>query len=170
LAFERFVALGPGRSLTLLASVLRTSREIYSFARAPSLRTLEVWSAKYGWQARLSAIEQKARSDFELRHAEAHSRLIEEMAERGRMLVEHGSEWFAKQDGRYVSAREAIKAVESGLRLQEFALTSPSNPAASMAEQKGESFNGTDEELESFIAIARELRARPQGGSRAATS
>ncbi len=66
-AFTRYQALGPRRSLQLLADTLAADGE------PVPLRTLEGWSARYGWQVRVAAIEgaERGRVDEEIAEARA---------------------------------------------------------------------------------------------------
>lgn len=69
-AFLAYVRMGPGRSLRQLhAAYCRQSDGRAAAEKPPTtrLRTLEGWSAKYHWQARLAAYRQEiARQDQEL--------------------------------------------------------------------------------------------------------
>ncbi|MBK6317871.1 MAG: hypothetical protein IPF51_03690 [Dehalococcoidia bacterium] len=64
-AFDAYLALGPERSLALLQTHLRRA-----FRRPPTLRTLENWSTRYGWQQRLRDVERQARERAEREHIE----------------------------------------------------------------------------------------------------
>lgn len=158
LAFQHFVSMGGGRSLAALAAGLRAEVGSSGLRRAPSLRSLEAWSSKYHWQARIADLDRRAQVEFEAQHIEMLRRLREEMAERGRLLVEHGVSWISERDASTVSARDAIKAVEVGLKLQEIALGGTPALAESHDDNQNFAAEVTDDELESIIANARQVR------------
>src|SRR5690606_16307206 len=69
-AFDVYVGLGPGRSITAVFLELSTNRQKYHFRRVPSVRTLETWSTEDGWVARLTEFEIEASRSDSVRHLE----------------------------------------------------------------------------------------------------
>lgn len=78
-AWADYLALGPNRSLEKLATQYADRRRSDGRVTAPTLRlrTLQTWSAAYGWQARLAAIAEREARAAEQRDA-AYRRSIME--------------------------------------------------------------------------------------------
>lgn len=148
-AFEAYVDLGPGRSLALLARTLRDRQR-----RAPSLRTLENWSARFGWQARLADLERKAREQAECEHIEWVRQHRERLRQEGLVLQQRGLEWLKDKHASAVSAAEGIRAIEAGFRLEALAL-GEATERVSMEENDDRLERLSDEDLERLIRAAR---------------
>ncbi len=71
-AFHAYVGLGPGRSLRWLARLLAEQGQYKSGTAA--LPTLNTWSVKYAWQARLSAAITAQTEDLLAKAAEIDGR------------------------------------------------------------------------------------------------
>ena len=67
-AFDVYLSLGPDRSLAELAAALRADPHRAGLRRAPSLRTLEGWSAGRKWQDRIADVDRQAGEEAERQH------------------------------------------------------------------------------------------------------
>lgn len=78
-AFLDYVRMGPGRSLSKLAAHYRQKNGEPAVEKPPTttLRTLETWSSKFAWQARLADFRQE-RDRQDQAAAEARRRALQE--------------------------------------------------------------------------------------------
>jgi hypothetical protein len=150
LAFEVYLDLGPDRSLVRLRGALRGR-----LRQTPTLRTLESWSSRYSWQARLIEIERKAREASELEHVEWVREHRDRLRKEGLLLQQRGLEWLRQQEPGAVRAGDAIRAIESGFRLEALALGEVTERIG--VEDHDERIERlTDDELARLINAARE--------------
>lgn len=153
-AFEVYLSLGPSRSLVLVAETLRSR-----FRRAPSLRTIESWSARYGWQARLVELERRAREQSEAEHIQWVRDHRGRLRQEGLALQKKGLEWLRAKEHVDVNAGDSIRAIEAGFRLEALALGEATERIA-LEETDDRIERLTDEELAGLIDAA---RARDRG-------
>ena len=154
-AFDAYVELGPERNLSQLASVLRAKPGSIGLRRGPSLRTLESWSAKFGWQNRLMEIERHAREEADRQHVEQVKQHRERLRQEGLFLQQRGLEWLRSLTDDSVSAHEAIRAIETGFKLEALAIGEVTERI--QLEERDERLERlSDEELEGLIRKARE--------------
>ena len=155
-AFDCYMALGPERSLSLLRDDLRAR-----FQRPPTLRTLENWSARFGWQSRLRDLERQARELADREHVAWVHQHRERLRNEGLFLQQRGLEWLREKQPKEVSASESVRAIEAGFRLEALALGQATERIA-LEEHDDRIERLTDEELEGFISSARAIQ---QGGA-----
>lgn len=162
-AFAVYLGLGPDRSLAELAAVLRTDPRRAGLRRAPSLRTLEGWSVRYHWQERISEIDRHAREEAERQHLEWVKQHRERLRQEGLLLQQWGIEWLKQKSANGATAHEAIRAIDTGFKLEALALGQATNRIA--GEENDERLQRlSDEELELLIRQAREAQeGRPHG-------
>jgi hypothetical protein len=161
-AFQEYVALGPSRNLRDLRAGL-AGRHQRGRGRAPSLRTLEGWSSRYRWQERLADIERRAREEQEQQQVEWVKQYRERLRQEGYLLQQKGIEWLSGKLAAEVTAQAAIRAIDTGFKLEALALGEATERIA--VEDEDERLKGlSDDELELFI---REVRARLQQGEAA---
>lgn len=157
-AFDEYLALGPERSLALLQQRLRQQ-----FRRPPTLRTLENWSTRFGWQARLRELEREARERQAREHVEWVQQHRERLRNEGLFLQQRGLEWLREKQPNDVSASESVRAIEAGFRLEALAL-GEATERISVEEPDDRIERLSDDELERLIAAAREREAGgPEG-------
>ncbi len=156
-AFVVYLGLGPDRSLAELAAVLRADPSRAGLKRAPSLRTLEGWSVRYRWQDRITDIDRRAREEAEHQHLDWVSQHRERLRQEGLLLQQRGMEWLKNKGADDVKAHEAIRAIDSGFKLEALALGEATQRIA--VEDEDERIERlTDEELELIIRQAREAQ------------
>ena len=154
-AFDAYLQLGPDRSLHRLAASLQTT-----WARPPSLRTLEAWSVRDRWQDRLATIEREARVERERERVAWLNQYRERLRKQAIVLQTRGLEWLAARRPGDVRAGEAVRAIEAGFRLEALALGEATDHI--LLEEHDDRFERlSDEELQQFIQGA---RAREAGG------
>jgi hypothetical protein len=168
-AFVAYLDLGASRSLSELARALQHD-PTRTGLRGPSLRTLEGWSVRFRWQERLADIERKARLELEHEHVKRVKQHRERLRQEGLLLQQRGSEWLEGMNPEDVKANEAIKAIDTGFKLEALALGEATERIGLEAEdERLERFS--DEELELLIqqareaqrtGTAREVEARPE--------
>jgi len=156
-AFALYLALGPERSLASLVGVLRVDPGRAGLRRAPSLRTLEDWSARYRWQQRLADVERRAREDAERQHLEWVKQHRERLRQEGLLLQQRGIEWLKDKRTNDVTAHEAIRAIDAGFKLEALAL-GEATERISMEVDDERIQRLTDEELELLIRHARQAQ------------
>ncbi len=154
MSFGAYLGLGPERNLRDLRAVL-VNRRRQGGKCAPSLRTLESWSSRFGWQERVAAIERRARQEHEQQHVEWVLEHRERLRTQGQLLQDKGVEWLNAKMNKDVSATEAIRAIDAGSKLQALALGEVTSRIA--VEDEDERLRGlTDDELEQLL---RQVRA-----------
>ncbi len=153
-AFAVYLEMGPGRSLVALARQLRTER---GREQAPSLRTLEGWSGRFRWQERIGEIERKAREEVERQQVEWVKQHRDRLRQEGLLLQQRGIEWLKGKDADEVKAHEAIRAIDTGFKLEALALgEATEHIAMEVDDERLERFS--DEELELLISQARDAQ------------
>ena len=111
-AFNIYVALGPGRSLRRLHEALLA--EDWSV----SLRTLETWSATFGWQARLDRIESSAFGRSVKSHTESYSELADKLVSIGLLLQQRGIDRLLGLEDEEITPMIALRMIAKGLELE----------------------------------------------------
>jgi len=154
LAFDAYLELGPERSLLRLQQQLRSRMR-----RPPSLRTLENWSARFAWQARVRDMEREAREAAERERVEWLSEYRRRLRDEGLVLQQRGLEWLPDQRPAQVRASDAVRAIEAGFRLEALALGEATERIV-LEERDDRIERLTDEELDLLIRAARERDAR----------
>lgn len=157
-AFAVYLGLGPDRSLAELAAVLQTDASRVGLRRPPSLRTLEEWSARYDWQERIAGIDRRARQEAERRHVEWVNQHRERLRQEGLLLQQRGVEWLKGKDPEDVKAHEAVRAIDTGFKLEALALGEATQRIA-MEDDDERIRRLTDEELDLIIRHARQAQA-----------
>ncbi len=157
-AFVVYLGLGPDRSLAELAAVLRADPSRAGLKRAPSLRTLEGWSVRYRWQDRITDIDRRAREDAERQHLEWVSQHRERLRREGLLLQQRGMEWLKNKDSDEVKAQDAIRAIDTGFRLEALALGEATQRVA-VEEDDDRLQRLTDEDLDLIIRHARQVQS-----------
>ncbi len=119
-AYADYLAMGPGRSLEKLLAVYLQRRQGGGEATVPArrLRTLEQWSASFGWQARLLEIANREAREAEEKQR-AHIRSIMETGyalphERVKALQELGTVIFGEMLERSGRWLRDVKQIGSG--------------------------------------------------------
>jgi hypothetical protein len=157
-AFAAYLGLGPGRSLAELAAVLRTDPSRAGLRRAPSVRTLEDWSVRFQWQGRIAGIDRQAREEAEREHLEWVKQHRERLRQEGLLLQQRGIEWLKNKQTDEVTAHEAIRAIDTGFKLEALALGEATQRIA--VENEDERLEQlSDEELELIIRYARKAQS-----------
>lgn len=141
--------------------MLRTDPGRADLRRAPSLRTLEDWSVRFGWQSRISGIDRRAREDAERQNLEWVQQYRERLRQEGLLLQKRGVDWLKNKDTDDVKASEAIRAIEAGFKLEALALGEATERVA-MEAGDDRLQQLSDEELELVIRHARQAQS---GGS-----
>jgi len=160
-AFAVYLSLGPDRSLAALAAVLRTDPSRAGLRRTPSLRRLEDWSARYRWQERIAEIDRQAREEAEREHLDWVRQHRERLRQEGLLLQQRGIEWLKNKQTDEVTAHEAIRAVDTGFKLEALALGEATQRI--VVEDDDERLQRlSDEDLELLI---RHARAAQSGSS-----
>lgn len=158
-AFDAYLELGPERSLAALRELLANR-----LRRPPSLRTLEGWSSRYAWQARIRDLERQAREAAERERIAWIGEYRRRLRDEGLVLQQRGLEWLRDIQTNDVRAHEAIRAVEAGFRLEGLALGEATERIA-LGENDDRIERLTDEELERVIRAARASEALGADGA-----
>ncbi len=160
-AFVVYLGLGPDRSLAELTAVLRADPKRAGLRRAPSLRTLEDWSARYRWRERIAEIDTRGREAAVQQHLEWVGHYRERLRQEGLLLQKRGVDWLKNKDTDDVKANDAIRAIDTGFKLEALALGEATERVAMEADDERLQ-QLSDEELELVIRHARQAQS---GGS-----
>ncbi len=153
-AFAAYLELGPARSLARLAQALREDASRAGFRRAPSLRTLELWSTTYRWQERLEEMATAADQELQRQRVDWVKQHRERLRQEGLLLQQRGLEWLKDKQPDNVRAHEAIRAIEAGFKLEALALGEATDRIA-LEEHDERLQRLSDEELTLIIEQAR---------------
>lgn len=150
-AFSVYIDLGPARSLARLRDHLRANPALVGARRAPSLRTLESWSARDRWSDRVLEIERRALEEEEHAHVERVKQHRERLHQEGRFLQQRGIAWLRDKHAGDVGAGEAIKAISEGFRIEALGLGEATDRISIEARYE-RTFEGlTDDELKRLV-------------------
>ncbi len=116
-AFDIYFALGAERTIEKLRAEL-----IHRGNKAPTARTLYDWSSRLGWQYRIDNLEREARQSADKTRIRAIQEMNERQAREGLLLQQKGSSRLAEVPVDGMTARDAIRAVTEGSRLERLAL------------------------------------------------
>lgn len=163
-AFDLYLKLGPDRSLAELARLLRSDPGRASLRRAPSLRTLENWSTRHGWQKRVAEVERKEREEAERQHLEWVRQHRERLRQEGLLLQQRGLEWLKEKGTSDVSAHEAIRAIDTGFKLEALSLGETTQRIALEEDEDDRLEQLSDEDIDVLIRQAR--AAQSSGAAR----
>ncbi len=167
-AFQAYVALGPNRNLRDLHVDLAKQRQ-RGVARPPSLRTLEGWSSRFRWQERLAEIERRAREEEDQQHVERVKQHRERLRQEGFLLQQKGTEWLSEKVAAEVSAHEAIRAIDTGFKLEALSLGEATQRIA--VDDEDQRLKGlSDDELELLIRQVRADKSKRRPGAGEETS
>jgi hypothetical protein len=109
LAFEKYLEMGPGRSLKKLHV------QLISEGEEVSLRTLEKWSVKYTWQAEINTVERRAFENYITRKADKYAEIVERSSSYGLMLQEVGLDRLTSITPEELDPSMALKFLDSGV-------------------------------------------------------
>ena len=133
-AFERFLALGPSRSYSKLATALGVSK-----------RSITARAGKEGWQERLAHIEDESRRKTETKAVEDGAAMDERHLRICRAMEMRAVQ--ALQAMPITSAAAAVKTIETAVRLQRLITgKEKAAPGPSWVEIVAESWANRDEE------------------------
>jgi hypothetical protein len=155
-AFDLYLKIGPDRSLTELVRLIRADPGRAGLRRAPTLRTLESWSTRYGWQKRIAELERKEREEAERQHLEWVQQHRERLRQEGLLLQQRGVQWLQEKTAREVSASEAVRAIDTGFKLEALSLGEATERITVEEEQDERLQQLSDEQLELIIRYARQ--------------
>ena len=157
-AFGLYLELGPDRSLAALAKALKKGTAHAGMKRTVSLRTLEQWSVRFRWQERIAEIERKARQEVEHQQVEWVKQYRERLRQEGLLLQQRGLEWLRTKGAGDVKAHEAIRAIDTGFKLEALSL-GEATERISMEVDDERIQRLSDEELELLIRHARQAQS-----------
>jgi hypothetical protein len=158
LAFEAYLAMGPGRSLAKLADTIGKAPASYGFTTPPSLRTLQSWSADYGWQWQIVDVDGRAREEARKQHLRWAKEHRERLHECGLLLQNRGVEGLSEKRGEAMKLSDAIAAINTGLKLEALAFAEPTQRIALDDESLRRL---TDSELDSLIGLLQKAQGLP---------
>ena len=154
LAFNRYWALGPERTLPRLRAAVQAAGE-----HPPSLRTLEHWSSNHHWQSRIDDLERKARAAADDTRVAAIRAMDERQAQEALLMQRTGAEILAQVDPATASASDGVRALAEGARLERIACGAPTDRIANQNEPDPKLEELSDAELDRLIARAGEAVA-----------
>jgi len=155
-AFALYLELGPDRSLAELARLIRAEPGRAGLRRALTLRTLENWSARYGWQKRIAELERREREEAERQHLEWVKQHRERLRQEGLLLQQRGVQWLQEKTANEVSASEAVRAIDTGFKLEALSLGEATERITVEEDQDERLQQLSDEQLELIIRYARQ--------------
>jgi hypothetical protein len=163
-AFRVYVDLGPLRSLAHVQERIAGDPPGAGFERAPSLRTIESWSVKYGWMSRVADIEREARARDQEEYVQSVRDYRQRLRQEGLVLQQKGLSWLKEKDADDVRAQEAIRAIAEGFRLEALALGEVTERIAVEEEHSHVFAELSDDELRRLVALLRQGPATGPAG------
>lgn len=124
-AFALYVRLGGGRSLEALQEGIAENPGEIGLQRAPTLRTVEAWSAELHWQDRLLDLEREAADRTRDELVSELAQMNERHAREGLALQQKGVQRLQDVPLSEMNAGDAIRAVTEGVRLERLARGAP---------------------------------------------
>jgi hypothetical protein len=121
LAFDLYVALGPGRSLEKLHEAIAADSRHCGLGRVPGLRTLYRWSSELYWQDCLADLEREARRRDNEDLLEQLVAMNQRQVEIGQKLQRKGEDRLESLPSSEMSPAEAIRAITEGIRVERMA-------------------------------------------------
>ena len=155
LAFDTYLNQGAQRSLRGTQREIASNPERYDFKRAPSLRTLENWSARHRWPDRIAKLEHQAQIEEEREQVERIKGYRARLRQEGLVLQQRGLVWLQDKEADDVKANEAIKAIVEGFRLEALGLGDATERVAVEGDYAHVLERLTDDELERLIETLR---------------
>ncbi len=127
LAFDVYFKLGNKRSIQVLRDALVEEPALIGCQRAPSRRSLDVWSSTFHWQDRLLDLERKAQEQDREDQLQALRDMNERHAKEGLALQQKGVERLHSIPTGELSAGDAVRALIEGVRLERLARGEPTD-------------------------------------------
>lgn len=157
LAFNLYFRLGANRSLEALHGVLQEDPSQIGVKRPPSRSTLEAWSSALRWQDRLVDLERRAADQDREDQLKVLRDMNERHAREGLALQQKGIERLGTLAPEQLSASDAIRAINDGIRAERLARGEPTEHIR----QEGEMLHGhidlssfSNEELRRLAELA----------------
>jgi hypothetical protein len=160
-AFNVYYGLGASRSLARALEVIASDPPWYGFERAPSLRSLEGWSARDGWVRRAADLDREARERERQALVEQAAAMRERQRTEGLFFQQLGIRALTARNAEEVRAADAMRLVLEGFRLEERGIGDP-DPERSVEERLAAPLEGlSDDELHRLVE---RLRRDTAGG------
>lgn len=163
-AFQVYLELGPMRSLVRLRERIKADPEAHGFTKVPSLRTLETWSARHAWSARVAELERRAREDEEQEYVEKVKEYRTRLHQEGLLLQQKGIAWLQAKEPNDVRAQEAVRAIAEGFRLEALSLGEATERLALKEEYDDVFRRLSDDELRRLVDLLRQGPAESPPG------
>ena len=120
-AFDLYLRMGAERSIAELQELIADDPSLIGMSSAPTVRTLESWSARFNWQDRLIELEHEAAA----RDHDDQVQVIREMNERhakeGVALQQKGVERLQTLPAEKMTGADAVRSIVEGARLERIA-------------------------------------------------
>jgi hypothetical protein len=120
-AFHAYFYLGPNRTLEELHGLLRREPRQFGFARPPSWRTIERWSARYDWQDRIADLEAEARKRDSEEQLDELRQMNDRHAKEGRALQQKAIQRLHALSENELAPETAVRALVEGIKLERLA-------------------------------------------------
>lgn len=157
-AFDLYLRLGAERSIVELQELIAGDPSLIGMRRAPTLRTLESWSARFNWQDRIGGLEDDAAE----RDHDDQVQVIREMngrhAKEGVALQQKGVERLQTLPAERMTGADAVRSIVEGARLERTARGGAEVPR-----------EGDDDDIDLSTFTGEELRRLAQLGDRRAS-
>jgi hypothetical protein len=143
--FRLYVVMGPGRSHSKLQKLVSEDPQKYGLAFVPSLRNIKEWSSSGQWSRRIRDPEAMERERAERERIELIREYRQLLHQRGLKLQERGNELLRGVPGNGVRLKEAVDAIDTGLRYEALSLMSPDDQGQlALSEEKLERLTDAD--------------------------
>lgn len=167
-AFNVYYELGGSRSLSKTREVIASDPPWYGFDRAPSLRSLEGWSARDDWVGRAAELDREAREQQRQKLVDQAAAMRERERTEGLFFQQLGIRALTARDANQVRATDAIRLVLEGFRLEERGI-GELGPERPIEERLAAPLEGlSDDELHRLVERLRRDSARGTDGPGAA--
>jgi hypothetical protein len=153
--FQVYLAMGPGRSHNKLQKLVSEDPQKYGLAYSPSLRNIKEWSSWGQWSRRIRDPESMEREKAERQRLERIQEHRERLHRRGLQLQERGDELLRGLPGNGVKLKEAVDAIDTGLRYEALSLMSLDDHGTQLALSEEQLQRLTDSDVKTIIRLLR---------------
>lgn len=157
-AFDLYLRIGAERSIAELQELIADDPALIGMSRAPTLRTLESWSAKFNWQDRIRGFERKAAAQDRDDQVQVIREMNERHAKEGVAIQQKGVERLQTLPAEEMTGADAVRSIVEGARLERMARGGADIPR-----------EGADDDIDLSTFTEEELRRLAQLGDRRAT-
>jgi hypothetical protein len=151
--FQLYLAMGQGRSHSKLQKLVSEDPQKYGLAYTPSLRKIKEWSCSEQWSRRVHDPESMEREKLERERLRRIQEYLERLHHWGLTLQERGHELLQGVPGNRVRLKEALEAIDTGLKYEKSSLMSLDDNGRQLALSEEQLQRLTDSDFKTLIRL-----------------